>query len=118
MLSDSRIHISQQTLTEVSSTFAHPRKLALPPAAAIEVIEDIASVWTVHQVTAEVVVAGLHAVERWGISFYDAQLWAAAALNKIPVMLSEEFPHGLVLDPVLFLDPFCDEFDPAVLAGE
>jgi len=54
-------------------------------------------------------------VDRWGLHYCDAQIWATAALNRVPIVLSEDFAHGLELGPVRFLDPFREGFDPAEL---
>jgi predicted nucleic acid-binding protein len=50
------------------------------------------------------------AVARHKLSFWDAQIWAAAKLNNIPVVLSEDFNTGSILQGVRFLNPFASEF--------
>ncbi len=55
--------------------------------------------------------AALHARDRWQLEYYDAQIWATAALNDVPVVLSEDFSSGTTLGGVTFIDPFAEEFD-------
>ena len=45
------------------------------------------------------------------ISYYDAQIWACAFLNQIPVIFSEDFSDGQTLEGVRFVDPFAETFE-------
>ena len=107
--------LSQQVLSEFANVLVHPRKLNLPATEAALAIRRLASVVSVLPVTTRVVISALGAADRWGLHFYDAQIWATAALNNVPVVLSEDFEHGLQLGPVRFLDPFDEGFDVAEL---
>lgn len=42
-------------------------------------------------------------------------MWATARLNQIPVVLSEDFEDGRVINGVQFLNPFSRTFDLATL---
>lgn len=44
------------------------------------------------------------------LAYYDAQIWACARLNHIPVVLSEDFQDGQTLEGVRFVDPFAEDF--------
>jgi predicted nucleic acid-binding protein len=48
----------------------------------------------------------LRGVTEHGLSVWDAQIWAAALMNQVPVVLSEDFQHGRVVEGVRFLNPF------------
>jgi predicted nucleic acid-binding protein len=41
---------------------------------------------------------------------YDAQIWATARLNQVPVVFSEDFRDGTTLEGVRFVNPFSSEF--------
>jgi len=43
------------------------------------------------------------------MSFRDAQVWATAKLNQIPVVLSQGFASGSVIEGVQFENPFAGE---------
>lgn len=45
-------------------------------------------------------------------SFWDAQLWAVARLNQVPVVFGEDFSPGAVVGGVRFVDPFVEDFEP------
>jgi predicted nucleic acid-binding protein len=109
--------VSSQVLSEFANVVTHPRKLARPTREAVAGIRMITTDWTVLQVTPEVVIAALEASERWALEYYDAQIWATAALNGVPVVLSEDFSDGLQLGPVRFVDPFVEGFEVSDLDG-
>jgi predicted nucleic acid-binding protein len=46
----------------------------------------------------------------------DAQIWAAARLGQVEMVLSEDFNPGSVLDGVTFINPLDPAFDPTALA--
>ena len=48
----------------------------------------------------------LTAVERDGLSFWDALIWATARDAGVPVVLSEDFQDGREIDGVRFVNPF------------
>ena len=112
-----RTFVSQQVLSEYANVMCHPAKLGRPASEAIRGVRRIAADWTVLPVSTEVVVSALEAMDHWGLHYYDAQIWATAALNRVPIVLSEDFEHGLELGPVRFLDPFSEEFDVAELGA-
>ena len=51
------------------------------------------------------------AVRDHQLAYYDAQVWATAHLNQIPVIFSGDFQDGQVLEGVRFTNPFSDNFD-------
>ena len=69
-------------------------------------LAHFAQVWPVVPVTAEVVLEAVRGVERYGFSFWDGQIWAAARLSGAGVVLSEDFNSGAVIEGVQFVDPF------------
>jgi len=49
-------------------------------------------------------------VRQYQFSFWDAQIWAAAKLNQVPVVLSEDFNAGAIIEGVRFVNPFAADF--------
>jgi len=47
-----------------------------------------------------------------GLSFWNAQVWAAAKLDQTTYVLTEDAEHGRSIEGVTFLDPFGARFDP------
>lgn len=60
--------------------------------------------------TPMVLVNAMRAVREHRLSYYDAQIWACAQLNQIPVVFSEDFSDGQVLEGVRFVNPFTENF--------
>lgn len=83
------------------------RKLHLPPG-------DVRDHLATHRRAARRVLAlrtplvdeALRGVEAHGLSYYDAQIWAAARLAGAAVLLSEDLQTGRDLEGVRVLDPF------------
>jgi predicted nucleic acid-binding protein len=85
----------------------HPAILRV--ADAILETEKLAQAFLVYPVTQPVVLETLRGVRQHQLSFWDSQIWAAARLNQIPSVFSEDFSGGSVLEGVQFINPF----DPA-----
>jgi predicted nucleic acid-binding protein len=45
-----------------------------------------------------------------GLAYYDAQIWAAARLNQVTTVFSEDFSDGQTLEGVRFVNPFASGF--------
>jgi predicted nucleic acid-binding protein len=45
------------------------------------------------------------------LAYYDAQIWAIARLNQIPIIFSEDFQDGQLLEGVRFINPFTSKFN-------
>jgi len=67
-------------------------------------------VFPVFALTPAVVLEAVRAVRDHGFAYYDAQIWAVAKLNQIPVVLSEDFAAGSTVEGVRFSNPFAPSF--------
>ncbi len=98
--------ISTQVLSEFFSTVTHKLVKPLPiEAAEVEVARHL-QMWRVLDLTALIVMEAIRGVRNHHLNFWDAQIWAVARLHHIPVVLSEDFGDGAVLEGVRFLNPF------------
>ncbi len=52
----------------------------------------------------------LRGVRDHQLSYYDAQVWATARLNQVPVIFSEDFNSNAPLEGVRFVNPFASDF--------
>ena len=105
-----------QALSEFSNVCL--RKLQ-PPLAPEEVrveVERLSLAFPVLPLTAPVVGEALRGVREHSFSYYDAQVWAAARLDQVPSILSEDFNPGAVVEGVRFFDPLDPEFELAALS--
>ena len=85
-----------------------------PPLPANEVytqIELYASAFPILPLTPALVLEAVRGIRDHRFAYYDAQIWAAARLNQIPVVLSEDFATGATVEGVTFLDPFASDID-------
>jgi predicted nucleic acid-binding protein len=57
------------------------------------------------------VLEAMRGVIRYQMAFHDAQLWAMAKLNQIPILFSEDFDSGSSYDGVQCVNPFASDFD-------
>jgi len=62
--------------------------------------------WRVLAVTPEILLEAGRGATEFNMPFYDAQIWASAKLNQIPIVLSEDFSNGSRIEGVQFLNPF------------
>ena len=102
--------LSTQTLAEFCAVAMHKIPNPLNAEQAYTQIEHFCRVWPVLNVTPQVVLEAVRGVRDYQFSFWDAQLWAAARLNHIPVVFSEDFNPGAVVEGVRFVNPFDDDF--------
>ncbi|MHB8739996.1 MAG: PIN domain-containing protein [Coriobacteriia bacterium] len=91
----------------VSRRFAHIRG----PGEAVMATERWARAFPVHDTTLRVVLEALRATVRYQMPYYDAQIWAVARVHHIPLVLSEDFTDGAVIEGVRFANPFAEGFD-------
>ena len=98
--------LSTQVLAEffVTATRKISPPLSIDDAASR--IEHLLHIWTVLDVTSAVTLEAVRGVRRYQFSFWDAQIWAVARLNQIPVVLSEDFNSGATIEGVRFINPF------------
>jgi predicted nucleic acid-binding protein len=108
--------LSTQALAEFFwiSTRKIPSPLALDEAQAQ--IERLARTFQVVDINILVILEALRGVRAYSMPLWDAQIWAAAKLNQIPVILSEDFSDGALYEGICCLNPFSPGFD-AVKTG-
>ncbi len=100
--------VSSQVASELANTLL---RLWRNPGAVDEVVGHLAASMKVMPVSPETVRLAIDGVARFGFSFYDAQIWAAAREWGATLVLSEDFPDGLTADGVRFANPFAPGFD-------
>jgi predicted nucleic acid-binding protein len=83
----------------------------LTPEGAYERLQNYFLSWEVLDMTGQIVLEAARGAQRYQMSYWDAQIWASARLNQIPIILSEDFDAGAVIEGVRFVDPFAHDFD-------
>ena len=101
--------ISAQVLAEFFVTVTQKLPATLSVSEGYERLENYLQAWIVLDLTGMIVLEAARGVRDYQFSFWDAQIWATARLNQIPVVLSEDFSAGRVIEGVRFIDPFAED---------
>ena len=104
--------LSAQVLSEFYNTVTLKIATTLTIVQAKQCIEHHVQIWPVFPVTSQVVLEAIRGVREYQFSFWDAQIWAAARLNHVSTVLTEDFNPGAVIEGVRFVDPFAEDFRP------
>jgi predicted nucleic acid-binding protein len=104
---------SAQTLAEFFAATTRGKNPLLTAARAFQQVENLASSWVVLAVTRQVVIEAARGVRAHKFSYWDSQLWAAARLNQVPVIFTEDFNTGATIEGVRFVSPFSQGFQLA-----
>ncbi len=65
----------------------------------------------VYPLTPGIVREAVRIVREHQISYFDAQIWACAKLHEIPLIFSEDFQDGQILEGIRFVNPFAENFE-------
>lgn len=106
----SRGCLSVQNLAEFLSVSTRKLDPPLSFSEALDQVDLFIQMWSVLDLTTMVVLEAARGCRDHGLSYYDAQIWATARLNQVPVVFSEDFTDGQVLDGVRFVNPFSRQF--------
>ncbi|MCJ7641281.1 MAG: PIN domain-containing protein [Desulfobacterales bacterium] len=102
--------LSVQSLAEFFSVATRKLSPNLTAAEALHQIDLFLRLWPVFDLTPMVVLEAGRGVRDHHLSYYDAQIWAAARLNQVPLVFSEDFQDANVLEGVRFVNPFTPGF--------
>jgi predicted nucleic acid-binding protein len=102
--------LSVQSLAEFFSVATRKLSPNLTPAEALHQIDLFLRLWPVFDLTPMIVLEAGRGVRDHHLSYYDAQIWAAARLNQVPLVFSEDFQDGNILEGVRFVNPFTPGF--------
>jgi len=103
--------LSTQNLAEFVNAAMRKLDPPLTAAKALEQASIFATTWPMLDLTSQIVLEAARGVRDYSLAYYDAQIWAAARLNQIPVVFSEDFQDGQFLEGVRFANPFTPTFD-------
>lgn len=101
--------LSVQALTEFANVALRRMHPAWSARDVSATVLDLSRAFDLVSVTPLVVVEALRGVDQHGMSFFDAQMWAAARLHQIPYLLTEDMAVGTTVDGVTVVDPFATE---------
>jgi predicted nucleic acid-binding protein len=102
--------ISTQVLAEFFVAVTHKIAAPLSTVEAYERVKNYLQSWTVVDLTGMIVLEAVRGVRDHQFNYWDAQIWATARLNQIPVVFTEDFNVGQVTEGVRFVNPFAEDF--------
>jgi predicted nucleic acid-binding protein len=102
--------LSVQCLAEFFSVATRKLSPKLTPAQALQQISLFMRLWPAYDLTAMIVLEAGRGVRDHHFAYYDAQIWATARLNQVPVIFSEDFSEGSIIEGVRFVNPFSPDF--------
>ena len=102
--------LSAQCLAEFFRVTTRAPKPILTQREAMQQVERLARIWPVYDVTPLVVIEAARGARDHQLPYWDAQIWATARLNQVPVVFSEDFNTGSVLEGIRFVNPFAGDF--------
>jgi predicted nucleic acid-binding protein len=103
--------LSVQSLSEFFNAVTRGAKPKLSIDEALQAVQEYLLAFPIFLLTPSVVLEAARGVRDHSLSFYDAQLWALALINDVPVIFSEDFQDGLVLEGIRFVNPFVENFE-------
>lgn len=96
--------ISAQVLNEVTSVCR--RKLKMPWSEIETVLAAVKSACKIVPLTLTMHETAVKIAQRYDISFYDANICAAAILSGSKILVSEDMQDGMSIDGVIIQNPF------------
>lgn len=108
------LFIAHQAIVEFVAAVTRPQKNLrdrplLPLAEALAEAEDLMAQLPVLYPSREQLVTAIRGTVLYGLSWFDAQMWACAEVNGLPELFSEDFQHGRHYGGVRTVDPFLAE---------
>ena len=102
--------LSAQCLAEFVNVTTRPHRLLYTPEEALQQVEYLLRAFPVFDLTPLIVLEAARGARDHDLPYYDAQIWAAARLNQVTTVFSEDFSDGQVLEGVRFANPFSADF--------
>ena len=103
--------LSVQCISEFFNTVTRGKRQLLTLEEAAEQAYVLINSFPIFPLTPMVVMDAMAGAKNHSIAYYDAQIWACAHLNQIPVIFSEDFSDGRVIEGVRFANPFSETFE-------
>ncbi len=103
--------LTSQVLAEF---FVNATRMLQPPLTvekAYDRIQNYLLSWEILEITGAIVLEAARGVRTHRMAYWDAQIWAAARMNQIQVVFSEDFDEGTVIEGIRFVNPLDRDFN-------
>jgi predicted nucleic acid-binding protein len=102
--------LSAQVLAEFINVTTRGKNPILTRSNALYQATRLAQTFPIFDLTPAIVLEAARATRDFSVAYYDAQIWACAKLNNVPLVFSEDFQDGQTLEGVRFVNPFSETF--------
>jgi predicted nucleic acid-binding protein len=102
--------LTSQVLAEF---FVNATRRLRPPLTTEEAygcIQNYLLSWEILDISGLIVLEAVRGVRTYQMSYWDAQIWASAKMNQIPVVFSGDFGSRVIIEGVRFVNPFESNF--------
>ena len=103
--------LTPQVLGEFFVNATHKIEPPLTVKQAYDRIQNYLLSWEVLDLTGPIVLEAARGVRTYKMAYWDAQIWALARMHQIPLIFTEDFNVGAVIEAVRFVNPFGQDFD-------
>jgi predicted nucleic acid-binding protein len=112
VLAEPNIGFSAQVLQEFYAVAATKQRLQMAHDEAVAVLKSLAA-FPVWPITRDLVLEAIEAKARFGVSYWDAAILAAAKQMGCHTIYSEDFDQGRDYDGIRVVNPFQTAFEPS-----
>jgi predicted nucleic acid-binding protein len=98
--------LSTQVLGEFVRVTTAGKRATLTIKEARGQLDALIRMFVIFDVTRFTVLEAARGVQQHQLSYYDAQIWATAMLRQVPIIYTEDFTDGRVVEGVQFVNPF------------
>jgi predicted nucleic acid-binding protein len=102
--------LSTQCLAEFVHATTRSIRPKLTREQAVQQVQRLVVTYPVFDLNKTIILEAGRGFRDHHLPYYDAQIWATAHLNQIPLVFSEDFQDGLYLEGVRFVNPFTETF--------
>lgn len=113
-ISNDTLFLPHQALVEFVAAVTRPRKDGEPllaPRDAWRETEELLQQFDILYPTADIIRTAIRGAAAYGLSWFDAHMWAYADHYGLDTLYSEEFEDGRVYGTVRIVDPFQEQSD-------
>jgi predicted nucleic acid-binding protein len=100
-----------QNLSEFVRATTRTSTPMLTAGEAMQQAQNFIEAFPIYPLTSRIVIEAIHGMRDYSLAYYDAQIWACAKLHETPLIFSEDFQDGQMLEGVRFVNPFAENFE-------
>ena len=107
------LHLGVVTPQVLGEFFVNATRKLNPPLSTEEAndrVQNYLLSWEVMDLTGPIVLEAVRGVRVYKMAYWGSQIWASARLSQIPIIFTEDFNVGAVIEGVRFVNPLVEDF--------